>query len=176
MAISFYLFILLLLYTVNIFMIYLFYFFESFKSKQIITKQKLSPVQFDKKLNRISFFFWKRMTRRRRSVSFSSNHRDPNNGSNSSRSFSRRHLSTSISSNSSSARTSGKPKTNLFNLFLGWGIFKYSSFRLILDTPNPILGRVGTCSIHYVFLHSRKYINGMSWIQVFACMMIILII
>ena len=98
------------------------------------------------------------MTRRRRSVSFSSNHRDPNNGSNSSRSFSRRHLSTSISSNSSSARTSGKPKTNLFDLFLGWGIFKYSSFRLILDTPNPILGRVGTCSIHYVSLHSRKYI------------------
>ena len=100
------------------------------------------------------------MTRRRRSVSFSSNHRDPNNGSNSSRSFSRRHLSTSIASNSSSARTSGKPRTNLFNLFLGWGwgIFKNSSFRLILDTRNPILGRVGTCSIHYVSLHSRKYI------------------
>lgn len=39
-----------------------------------------------------------------------------------------------------------------------WGIFKNSSFRLILDTRNPILGRVGTCSIHYVSLHSRKYI------------------
>ena len=174
MDISFYLFILLLLYAVNIFMIYLFYFFESFKSKQIITKQKLSPI-WQKIEQNFIFFFWKRMTRRRRSVSFSSNHRDPNNGSNSSRSFSRRHLSTSIASNSSSARTSGKPKTNLFNLFLGWGIFKYSSFRLILDTPNPILGRVGTCSIHYVFLHSRKYINGMSWIQVFACMIILII-
>ena len=117
------------------------------------------------------------MTRRRRSVSFSSNHRDPNNGSNSSRSFSRRHLSTSISSNSSSARTSGKPKTNLFNLFLGWGwgIFKNSSFRLILDTRNPILGRVGTCSIHYFSFHSWKYINGMFCIQVFACMIILII-